>query len=271
MDTIQAALSDTHSGSNYALFVKRHWKGTKGNTHSATSTQVRIRERWEKYADEVKHARKGKRLVIVHNGDAIDGDHHNSNDVCTRNPLEQADIHIELMTEFQKRVNWQRGDKIYYTRGTQTHVNEMENYIGREVNAEMDGEFYVHDLLRLETNGVMSWFVHHGPGAGNGANEGNALRAWLKNIHYDAVKDGSKMPSIVYTGHVHNPTWQPYGYRIEMKFYEMHGIILPSWQAKTTFAWQVAAASKNKIGGVFQEIKSDGTVCIPVFSVDGYK
>lgn len=266
-DTIQLAVSDFHSGSNYALFLKRNWHGAKGASHTPNSKQLKIREHFETFCEEVKQARKGKKIKLIHNGDAIDGDHHHSGDVCTLNMLDQADIHIELMAELQKRIGWERGDELYYTRGTQSHVNELENYIGREANAIPDGEFYVHDLLRLETNGVESWFVHHGKNRGDGANEGNSLRNWLRGIHYDALKDKRKTPDIIYTGHVHDPTYSVYTWREKMDFKLMHGIILPSWQMKTVYAHAVAPVSVNKIGGVYHEIKADGTVTIPKFRI----
>ncbi len=270
-DELQIVLSDTHSGSNYALFLGRAWNGTKENTHTPRPNQDAIRAHFLKYAAEVKEARKGKKIKLIHNGDAIDGDHHQSGDVCTTNALDQADIHIEIMQEFQKLIGWQRGDELYYTRGTQTHVNQFENYIGREMNAQPCGDFYVHDLLELNTNGVLSQFVHHGPGAGAGANEGNTLRNWLKAIVIDAQKDNHKIADIIYTGHVHSPTYSAWQWRDGMTFKNIHGVILPSWQLKTSFAWQVASMNSNKIGGVIHEIKSDGTVCIPRFSVMGYK
>lgn len=55
-----------------------------------------------------------------------------------------------------------------------------------------------------------------------------------------------------------------------MAFKIIHGVILPSWQQKTRYAWQAAPVARNKIGGVYQEIKADGTICNPVFSVMGY-
>jgi len=171
------------------------------------------------------------------------------------------------MNEFQKRIDWQAGDEIYYTRGTQTHVNEFENYIGREMNAVMNEQFYVWDFLPLETNGVLSWFVHHGPGRGAGANEGNTMRNWLRNICLESMKDNHRVPDILYTGHVHEPTYSSYVWREQMNFKTMHGIILPSWQMKTAYSWMVAPVNKNKIGGVYHEIKADGTIAIPKFSV----
>lgn len=265
-DIVQAVISDLHSGSNFALFLNRHWHGQK-TSHIPKAIQIKIRDHAEKYADEVRQARQGKKLILVHNGDAIDGDHHHSGDVATIDELEQADIHIEIMEEIKTRMDWQRGDEMYYSRGTQTHVHGMENYIGREINAVPCGDFYVWDFLELETNGVLSWFVHHGPGKGEGANEGNPMRNWLKNIYFEALKDKRRVPDIVYTGHVHNPTYSNYVYREEMEFKIMHGVILPSWQAKTAYAHMKAPVSKNKIGGVYHDIKADGTITVPKFSV----
>lgn len=255
------AISDCHSGSNYALFLDREWHGLK-TSHVPRAVQQQIRKKFVEFAELVKRRRKGKRIVLVHNGDAIDGDHHHSGDVCTINSIEQANIHIELMNELQKRIGWQRGDEMHYTRGTQVHVNEYESYIAEQMNAQL------HELLELEVNGVMSWFVHHGPGAGKGANEGNPIRNWLKDIYFDALKDGRPAPDIVYTGHVHNPTYSPLSVReAGFRYRLIHGIILPSWQAKTPYAWRKASASRNKIGGVIHEIKADGTITVPEFAV----
>ena len=266
-DVLHVVMSDTHSGSNYALFLSDTWQGTKENNHTPTSKQQRIRAQFEQYAGEIRHARQGKQVKLIHNGDAIDGDHHNSNDVCTRNPLDQAKIHVDIMTEFQRLIDWQRGDEMYYTRGTQTHVNEFENWIGEQMNAVPDGSFYVHDLLELETNGTLSQFAHHGPTRGDGANEGSPMRNWLRNIQQEKTKDGKRIPDVIWTGHVHYPTYSSYIWRERMNFRTIHGIITPSWQLKTSFGWQVASLKQEKIGGAWQEIKSDGTIAIPRFSV----
>ena len=269
-DTLQVVLSDTHSGSNHALFLAREWRGQKNNSHIPGGGQIEIRKHFEKYAELVKQARKKKRVVLIINGDAIDGFHHGGGDVCSDNPKEQADIHIELMYEFEKRIGWQAGDEIYYTKGTEIHTMEWENYIGEQMNAVPCGDFYAHELLQLEINGTLSWFVHHGASAGAGANEGNGLRNWLRNIYYDNLKDGLRVPDIVYTAHVHNPTYGSFVYRDGMKFKAMHGIILPSFQEKTRYAHMRAPVARNKIGGTYLEIKSDGMIGVPQFSVMGY-
>ena len=261
-DVLRVVVSDMHSGSNLALFLGRAWKG-KYTTHIPMSIQERIRKQFVAFTAEVKQARKNKTVELIHDGDAIDGDHHHSGDVCTINKKEQADIHIELMSELQKRIGWQRGDKLYYTAGTPVHVEDDEDYIGTQMNAVMDDSGYTHQLLKLDTNGTHSWFVHHGKGAGEGANEGNMLRNWLKAIQLDAMKDQRRIPDAIYTGHVHNPTYANYVYRQKMDFKMVHGVILPSWQAKTRYAYMVAPVNRNKIGGVFHDITADGHMVMP--------
>lgn len=266
-DVLRVVVSDFHSGSNFALFIAKEWRGGKNNNHVARGVQVRIRKQFETFAGEIKAARKGKRVELIHNGDAIDGDHHHSGDVCTQNETDQADIHIQLMAELQKRIGWDKGDKLYYTKGTPVHVKGYEEYIAKELNAVMDGDYYSHNFLTLDTNNTHSWFVHHGKKKGEGANEGNSVRNWLRSIYFDSLKDGRKVPDIVYTGHVHDPTYSSYIYREKMNFKTVHGIILPSWQAKTEYAYMAAPVNRNKIGGVMQEIKADGTIAMPYFSI----
>lgn len=265
-DVMRVVIGDLHSGSNYALFLPREWHG-RNTSHIPRSLQIKIRAHLEKFCDEIATRRGDKKIELVHNGDAIDGDHHHSGDVCTINPLEQAEIHIELMNEIQRRIGWRRGDELYYTRGTQVHVNEMETYIGKELNAVPDGDFFVWDLLKLETNGTMSWFAHHGPSKGKGANEGNGIRNWLRNIYIDALKDKERCPDIVYTNHVHDPGYDVLNRREKMEFSLMHGIIVPSWQGKTAHAWRVASMSRNRVGGVYHNILADGTITTPQFCV----
>lgn len=221
------------------------------------------------FAEQVKTLRKGKQVKLIHNGDAVDGSHHNNVDVCTHDLKEQCDIHVELMNEFQKRIKWQSGDELYYTEGTQVHTQDCESDIAKELNAVPDGDNYAWDILKLHSNGVLSMFVHHGPTRGKGAMEGSPMRSWLKQFYEDALKDGTPIPDIIYTGHVHDPTWSNYIYRNRMEFKVIHGIILPSWQSKTRYARMQAPVSVNKIGGVIQEIKADGLICIPRFSVMG--
>lgn len=266
-DTLLVTMSDLHIGSIHALTVGRIWQGQQTAEIHPTSGQMKIRTQFLKFAGEVKEARKNKKVVLVVNGDLIDGDHHHSGDVFTVDMLEMSDLAIEIIAEFQKAIGWQRGDELYVTRGTDVHTKNLENYIGKELNAVMDGSFHVHNLLKLSVNNLSVWFVHHGPRLGMGANEGNGLRNWLRTIYIDCIKDGQKQPDIIYTGHVHQPGYAVFETREKMTYKLMHAIITPSWQMKTRYAHMAAPVAKNKIGGVFQAITADGLIGTPVFSV----
>lgn len=266
-DTLMVVMSDLHTGSIYALTVDRVWRGQKTADIYPTSQQKKIRKQFLAFAASVKEARKNKKVRLVLNGDLIDGDHHSSGDVFTTDMMEMSDLAIEIITEFKKLIGWARGDELYVTRGTDVHTKNLENYIGRELGAVQDGDFYVHDTLKLETNGVITLVAHHGPGSGKGANEGNPLRNWMRNIYINCMKDGERHPDIIYLGHVHSPIYSVLEVRNGMSYKLMHGVITPSWQQKTRYAFMVAPLDKNRIGGVHQLITAEGLIGAPVFSV----
>jgi hypothetical protein len=203
----------------------------------------------------------------VHDGDALEGSHHGSHQVVTHNPVEQIDIHAELMDQFLSGVNFKDGDKLYYVSGTETHVNDYEEQCAADLGAEQTPEGnYVYDKLELVINGFETWFVHHGPTAGYGANVGNAMRNYLKNkIYFDCKANNIKPPDMLITGHVHQPlfgvyvAWEGTNYQI------VHGIISPAWQLKTRFAYRVAPVALNKIGLVYFDILTSGDILPPEF------
>lgn len=257
-----------HSGSNYALFLDRDWSGRNGMTHYATALQKKIQAHKNKFCDIIKSARRNAKVILVHNGDAIDGDHHNSADVCTTNELEQADIHIEIMEDIKKRIGWQRGDELYYTRGTGLHVKKWEDYIADRTNSVFSGAFGAWERLELKINGRLFIWSHHGAAAGYGASEGNALRNKLKSFQEMRVKYGGEMPSVIFFGHVHQPIYAVHAYHQNLEYKEIRGVITPSWQRKTAFAWQVATLAPSVIGGVYVKVSQDGIIDVPKFIVD---
>lgn len=262
-DALVVTLSDMHSGGTTALCPNRFFQG-KHTNHTPTSDQVRMWKHFEKCAAEIRKARKGKTLWLVHDGDAIDGVHHDTLEIFTRMVNEQMDVHVELMQAFKKMVDFREGDRLYYVTGTQVHVEDTEDLIAQRVGAIPDGPVHVFDELRLEINGKRVVWVHHGPSAGKGANRGNALRSWLKNIFYDSIAEGQVPPHYVITGHTHDPDWNTYNGRMNGKYHQMQGLICPSWQMKTRYALKVAPVKKNKIGLQYFVITKDGIIGDPV-------
>jgi hypothetical protein len=172
------------------------------------------------------------------------------------------------MSDFQKRIKWDRGDILYYTKGTQSHTHDQENYIARELNAQPCGDFWSWDELALDVNGASVVYAHHAGRVSPGANEGNAQRNFLRNIQIEAMRDGERAPDVIYSGHVHTPVYSTYVYRLrEFEYKTMHYIITPSWQLKTRYAYQAAPIVKNRIGGVYQHITAGGVIAVPRFVI----
>jgi predicted phosphodiesterase len=250
------------------LFPNRFWESVKTeHNHTPTMRQKQIYKHFEYCMEYAAQNRKGKRLVVVHNGDAIEGVHHGSTQVVTQNKGEQAEIHTELMDIFLRRVKFSRknGDRLYYVSGTETHVGDKEQGIAKDLSAEKNPDGgRIFDHLELNINGRLVWFVHHGMGRGGGPNEGNALRNWLRDVYWDCKKVNAQPPDMVISGHTHTPTWNAYIARDENKFHMIHGVICPSWQAKTRFAYKVAPVERNEIGAAFVEVKADREITLPV-------
>lgn len=236
--------------------------------HTPTHKQQEMWRHFEKCTEYAKANRKGKRLLVIHDGDAIDGNKYGNQSV-TLNTGEQAEIHTELMDYFLRKTRFDHkaDDRLFYVTGTESHTNDIENKIGKDMSAEKNGELYAFDHLELEINGRLLWFIHHGKGRGKGASEGNALRNWLRDVHLDCEKVGKRTPDLVVSGHVHTPTYANYVYRKGSKFEIVHGVICPSWQAKTRFAWKVAPVDLNEVGSTFIEIRADGEIKPPHFEL----
>lgn len=263
-DTLIVSLSDMHSGSSYALFPNRTVQFTDSQTnHTPTENQRKIYQHWQTCIKAIQAARKGKRLVIVHNGDATENIHHNITTVVSPAIKDHAEIHIELMNQLLKAAGFSKknGDQLFYVEGTESHTLTLENYIAEELNAEvyvnMNGrDYYAHPELETSINGKKLWYTHHGAGAGDGANEGDGYRNWLKRIYWNCVKADKPLPDMIVSSHVHKPIYTSY----VQDYHTIHGMVLPSWQMKTRYAYRVAPFQRNDIGLAMTEITAQGDI-----------
>lgn len=204
----------------------------------------------------------------MHNGDAIEGVHHNNRQAVTYIKDEQIEVHNELMDEYLQKIKFSKksGDKLFYITGTESHTTDKENQIGKAFRAEQN-EFggYSFDRLEMEINNRLIWFSHHGPKRGDYPNAGNALRNALRNIYWECKEKGKRPPDMVYYGHVHTPFYTTY----VIDNHTIHGIIAPSFQAMTRFSYKVAGLATAEVGAVFVKISADGQIYIPPVFIKG--
>lgn len=267
-DTLIVCLSDMHSAGSTSLFPNHQMQFKSGTNHTPTREQVRMYQHWLTCADYVQTMREGKRVFIVHNGDAVDGRHHDSRQIVTYDPDEQRGIHCELMDTFMRACSFDRAndDRLYYVKGTEVHVGDQEDAIGEDLNAEptRDG-LHAFKVLDLDVNERLVRCLHHGKGKGDGPNEGNAERNWLRNIYDQSLKNKKRVPDLLITGHTHQPYYGNYCAMEGCNVRIVHGMILPSWQAKTRFALEKVPIAVNVIGAAFITITEDGDILRPTF------
>lgn len=233
----------------------------KDNPHYyPNSKQRKIWYHLEKTLDYAAEKRQGTKLLLLNMGDSIDGDHHNNTQNTTRNPIEQIDTHVELMQYIKTRLDWQAGDTLAYVRGTKSHVETFEEKIAEELGAyQYNSGEYTSDFLELHLNGVKTWAYHHGLSAGDYPNKGNALHNQLKRIYYKCQAERITPPGLVLSAHTHDP-WKDV---FSSDWFDMTGIILPSWQDKTRYANDKMPLAINKIGMQLITIDDNGNINAP--------
>jgi hypothetical protein len=268
-DTIQTVISDLHVGSQYSICANRFWAGLNKRVHNPNADQLRIIKHFDNFADRVLELRRDKTLKLILGGDMIEGVIHGTNEVWTNNPIEMAEVAVEIIGLFQKRVDWQAGDELHCLRGTYRHSEDWEEKIGKELNAVVGANgYYSQDKAIIETNGKLTWAVHQGAVPGTGANEGDPIRNWLKTTYFNSLRDETDFPDISYSAHFHKPGYASYGWRQGWGAVgNMHGVVCPSWKLKDRFSAKVSRFEKCSVGGMTQLITAEGVIDTPQFFI----
>ncbi len=280
-----AAWGDTHCGSTEGLMRPKQYQ-FRDNNIGPNKRQRAIWRRFEAYTDEIARLRNGKRLIVVLNGDLIDGDHHGTHQLVTRKPAEQERVFLDCWDYFAQAVGFSDNDRVYVMRGTDLngshgHMDSADN-IARDIgavpmvqpkdyaieefdergivrrNRNIDG-WYPWDDLTLDILGHRVKFTHHAP-AGLGRRQhtkGNGVRSWLRSYQTELALRKQKVPRYVVWSHVHT-AWREI-MRLDNgtpNGDETTAVILPAFQGPTDFVKQrVPFAHPTTIGGWWAEFR----------------
>lgn len=252
---VVAVTSDHHCGSTLGLCPPEGVRVEDDSEYRPSKPQRWTWECWEKFWGEVARVRTaaGAELYCVYNGDAVEGDHHNTSQIISRNPEPQTYITERV---FGVPVN---PTKVFVVRGTESHVGpgaSSEEHLAKRLKAERGAaKTWSHWRLRMEVHGVRLDFQHHGRVGTRPWTKTSAPGALALEIFYEHVKRGIPHPHIAVRSHRH----------IHADSYEAHptrAIGTPAWQLKTAHAHKVAPESIADIGGVIITILPDGTYTV---------
>lgn len=228
-----------------------------------------IWQQWVEAWETVKALRgRNGRVVIIHNGDAIDGNHHRTVELVTPNTEEQERIHIEAMDWVIRflRLKPSNGDRMYYVAGTEAHVlagSSAEERIARDFahlvppavapSANSDGRYLRHHLL-AKISEVPFDVAHHNGGVGMRAwTKSNPLRQRLLSLYFQALEYNLTLPRFWIRSHHHRFIHD----RIRRERGVIDGFVTPAFQLKTHFGHKVANLELASIGMLIVEIDGD--------------
>ena len=145
-------ISDTHFGCRLGLLSPEPIRLDDGGAYHASPAQLKMWALWRAFWDEwVPEVTRGEPYDLVHNGDAIDGVHHNATTPISHNIEDQLAIALPILDEVVQRCK-RSGGTYYHVRGTQAHVGQSgvwEEQLAKRLGAKPNDPFYKVARLML--------------------------------------------------------------------------------------------------------------------------
>lgn len=262
-------VSDTHVGCRVGLCHPDGFQMDDGGLYKPSKFQLDVWGMWRAFWDDfVPDATRGEPFAICHNGDAIDGSHHNSTTQISHN-FEDQRRHAEKI--LKPLVDLCEG-RYYHIRGTEAHVGqsaEHEEALARALGAKPNkvGQHARYDLW-INVGTSLGHLLHHIGSTGSQAYEATAPHKELTESILEAARWGKQPPDWIVRSHRHR--------HIETRIPTARGTAIvsvsPCWQGKTPFAWKIPGArlSTPQFGGLVVRQAPDGEVFIrpKVWTID---
>lgn len=253
---VLAVVSDLHAGSTVALSPPTIALDDGGEYH-ASKAQQWLWSCWLDYWKQVDALRKEFRaeLYVVFNGDLVEGDHHNTSAIVSRNPNAQAAA-LNAAVAVPLALS---PDRILVIRGTEAHVGQSASaeeriadglrrdkrpIIGDEASGTAS-----HWHFRADIHDTRLDITHHGRTGQREHTRAGAAALHAHDILLAHVKNGDRYPDLCLRAHYH-------------RFNDSHDAC-PT-RVITSGAWQLGATGHVKkvapdtladIGGVIAVIR----------------
>lgn len=253
-------VSDSHCGCRLGLInPKAPAYLDDGGGYVASLFQKKMWKLWREFWDEwVPEVTRGEAYDVVHNGDVIDGVHHNSTTQITHNINDQLKIARAVLGPEVERCKSQ-GGSYYHIRGTAAHVGESSVYeeeLAESLGAKPNdlGQHARYDLWKRvgkstrRVHAPLVHLLHHIGTTSSAAHESSAVNAELTAEYVEAARWGREAPDYVVRSHRHRSIAVDLN---SAKGYAA-GIVTPAWQGKTPFVWKVPGGriTEPQVGGI---------------------
>jgi hypothetical protein len=197
---------------------------------------------WKEYVPKV--TKGADEVIVVHNGDIIDGNHHQAVDLIP-NVADQEAAAIQLFKPIADRY------KFYMIRGTEAHCeksNQSTERIAKALGCVKDETIDSSSWWQLwiDIEGVVHQFAHHIGTTSSATYESSAPMRELVAGLVEAAQWGSPMPDVVTRSHRHRYI------SVEIPSYKgsIKAVITPAWQLRTPNIERIDRMRIAHIGGV---------------------
>lgn len=235
-------VGDLHCGSTLGLVDKRGCRRDGGGHVDPSPGQLWLWEKWLEFVREVARLGRGRRRYVIVNGDAIDGDHHQTIQQMSGNLATQRGIAKRALKPL---LQW--ADRLFWVRGTGAHVgaesqddDQLAQDLGAVETPTGDASWWE---LRAELGGVLFDVSHHVGGGGRLWTAGGVAVRLASEAILQAVAEGERVPDLVIRSHIHK--CHDSATNVE----GCRAITCPAWQLRTEYGYRIAAKPAD-IGGI---------------------
>lgn len=248
-------VSDQHCGDNFGLYpLDARLKLSEGSSHSPGHSQRRLWGLWGEFREWARGRVGGRPFALVHNGDGMDGVHHNTVTQFTHNLADQRAVFNAVMQPFVKEA-----ERYFHNRGTEAHGGQSgqdEEQCARDLGAEPDERTGHHARwnLWLDCGGILCHFKHHIGTTGSMAYASTALQKEITESLAEAARLGKPIPRIMVRSHRHRPGMVavpgPTG--------DVYCVVTPGWQIVSPIAWRMPGSRQTlgEFGGVHIRVEN---------------
>lgn len=193
-------LADIHAGSTASVCLP-DFQVTDGGQYRINAAQKWLWVQWNECQEWWKGISRRRKFGVVINGDAVEGDHHRSQQVVTQDLGKQCEIATELIAMFATG-----SAKTWMIHGTDTHVgHSLESGIGFNIGAERDPEtgYFFHHHAHIEVHGTLCSFQHHISTTKRKYLEASAMSIEMGNEQLNVARSGQRVPRVMGRAHRH--------------------------------------------------------------------
>lgn len=241
-------ISDTHVGCKLALMHPDGALVDEGNIVKPSAIQLKLWDIWREFWDEwVPSVTHGEPFAVVHNGDGIDGTHHQGTTQWSHCLADQRAHAEKILAPIVKACE----GRYYHIRGTEAHIGKSgteEEQLAKALGAipNEQGNFARWELWK-RIGKHLAHFSHHIGTTSSAAHETSAVNAELASAFNEAGRWGHEPPAIIVRSHRHRQS----EIRLPAQWGYAIAFVTPSWQLKTPYTYRIPGGrnSTPHVGG----------------------